>query len=579
MSFDLEWLYDIFYLEAWHLFSIVLGTSFFCYICLQARKTVLVYHYLALQGIILIWLACKVFKTLAPTPELKWIFIVAQYLAVCFVGSALLLFGYVYARGKPLSRRLCFLLNIPPTFFFVVVATNPKHHLFYSSYNFLGDTFGPLFYVYTAVTYAYLAVGIFCCAFSFRKEQGGKNIQARLLTLGIVIPLIVNALYVCGLLEPRFDLTPVSCNLSLVIFAYAIYKHRFLDIVPLGIAVAFDNLQEGVLIFGSSGQGFDNNRALARLFWLEDRGTKLRSLDEADEALAKVCGEEKVLKKLVEAIGAEGGTAQTRELVAPGEEAKALTVQVKHWQAAGKKEGYVGVVCDSSRYRELIRELEARNSQLDSLNRRLQEHAENQKHLAIVRERNRLAREIHDVLGHSLVLVLNLLESSSLLLAADRRGALQKARQALHYARSGLSELSDVLGKEDKNEDKIFEELQAELEQLADKYRLAGMKVDLAVRGLRRSLDFSLYHTVFRLCQEGLTNALRHGQAEEAGIYIRFAARETEVFILDNGRGCQVVKKGNGLSGMEERVGRLNGVLRYGSSEEGGFIVHARIPL
>jgi len=115
MSFDLEWLYDIFYLEAWHLFSIVLGTSFFCYICLQARKTVLVYHYLALQGIILIWLACKVFKTLAPTPELKWIFIVAQYLAVCFVGSALLLFGYVYARGKPLSRQPSFLWLWPPT--------------------------------------------------------------------------------------------------------------------------------------------------------------------------------------------------------------------------------------------------------------------------------------------------------------------------------------------------------------------------------------------------------------------------------------------------------------------------------
>ncbi len=104
------------------------------------------------------------------------------------------------------------------------------------------------------------------------------------------------------------------------------------------------------------------------------------------------------------------------------------------------------------------------------------------------------------------------------------------------------------------------------------------MQVDLAVEGLRFSLDFSLYHTVFRLCQEGLTNALRHGQAKEAGIYIRFTPGETEVFILDNGRGCQTVKKGNGLSGMEERVGRLNGVLTYGSSEEGGFIVHARIP-
>lgn len=579
MHFDLEWLYDIFFLEAWHLFSIILGIFFFGYIFLQGRKTALVRHYLAVQGIILFWLACKVFKTLAPTPEMKWVFIVAQYLAVCYVGSALLHFGYVYARGKTLPRKLFLLINIPPTFFFMVVVTNPKHYLFYSSYDFLGDTFGPLFYVYTVVTYAYLAVGIFFCASRFRKEQGEKNIQARLLTLGILIPLFVNILYVLKIMKPRFDFTPVSCNLSLVIFAYAIYKHRFLDIVPLGIAVAFDNLQEGVLIVNWKGYVLDNNRALVSLLGLGERGAKFRRLEEADQALAKVCGEENVLGKIIEGLNLEGGKEQTRELVLAGEKAKTLTVQVKPWLTDGKKEWYVCVFCDISRYKELIEELEDRNSRLALLNRRLKEHAENLKHLAIVGERNRLAREIHDVLGHSLVLVLNLLESSNLLLGSDPQKARQKVCQALDYARTGLRELKGVLKEETCKHDKIFEELQGELEQLADKYRLAGMKVDLTVKGLRRSLDFSLYHTIFRLCQEGLTNALRHGKAREANIFVRFGPDEAEVFILDNGKGCQVVNKGSGLRGMEDRVGQLKGVLSYGSSEEGGFIVHARIPL
>ncbi len=577
MVFDTEWLYDIFFLEAWHLFSIVLGTFFFGWICLQARRTALLYHYLAVQGIILVWLACKVFKTLAPTAELKWIFIVAQYLAVCFVGSALLFFGYVYARGKPLPKKLYFLLNIPPTFFFIVVATNPKHHLFYSSYDFLGDTFGPLFYLYTIVTYAYMAVGIFFCASRFRKEQGGNNIQARLLTLGIIIPLIFNALYVCDLIDPRFDLTPVSCNLSLVILAYAIYKHRFLDIVPQGIAVALDNLQEGVLVVNNRGQVLDNNRALACLLGIEDDVITLRSVDEADESLAKICGEEKVITRLVEDARAEIGI-QIREIVLSGQLIKSLTVQAKTWQTDGRKEGYVIMLYDNSRYRELITELEDRNSELDLLNRRLQEHAENLKRLAIMRERNRLAREIHDVMGHSLVLLLNILETSKLLLATDPYMARQKAREALNYAKTGLRELKSALREDNKRQDKAIEELLADLEKLADRYRVAGMNVDLTVKGHRRSLDFPLYHTVFRLCQEGLTNALRHGKAEEASIFIRFSPGETEVFILDNGKGCQVIKKGNGLTGMEERVSRLNGMLRYGSSEEGGFVVHARVP-
>jgi hypothetical protein len=102
---------------------------------------------------------------------------------------------------------------------------------------------------------------------------------------------------------------------------------------------------------------------------------------------AKVCGEEKVLQKLTEAIGAEEGTEQVREFVLPGGEVKALTVQVKKWQGPGKKEGYVGVVCDSSRYRELIRELEARNNQLDLLTEGSRNRPKNQKHLAAVREK------------------------------------------------------------------------------------------------------------------------------------------------------------------------------------------------
>ncbi len=579
MAFDLEWLYDIFFLEAWHLFSIIIATAFFCYIYLQARRTALFYHYLVLQGIILAWLICKVFKTLAPDAGLKWFFIVAQYLPVCFLGSAFLMFGYVFSRGKPLPRRTSILLNIPPAFFFFVVATNNSHHLFYSTYDFTGDTFGQLFYAYSAMTYAYLLAGIFFCAVCFRKLPVNKSIQARILTLGIVVPLLINVLYVCGLIEPRFDFTPVSCNLSLALFAYAVYKYRFLDIVPLGIASIFNNLQEGVAVVGRNGQIVDHNEGLGKMLGMGEKNYRFSSIEEIDRSIARAGGG-RLIREMADEMRKTGVQLLKQSFFLPGANDKYLHI---HLMPLNKPEHrsrkYVCVFYDNTAYKKLIEQLENKNSELALLNNRLREQVENLRRLAIIGERNRIAREIHDILGHSLILILNILESSAILLHIDPAQARKKARQALFYARQGLEELKSIMMAEKGIADaKTAKELEAELAQLADRYSSAGMKVDLTVRGTGRSLGSTLFHAVFRLCQEALTNSLRHGLAEQAAVFVRIHVAEVEVFILDNGRGCNNVKKGHGLAGMETRIKNLKGRLFFGSSEEGGFIIHARLP-
>jgi len=589
MLFDLEWLYDIFILEIWHIFSIIAAVALACYIYLQARRSALVYHYLLLQGILLAWLVCKVLKTVAPTPELKWAFIVAQYLPVCFLGSAVLMFGYIYARGRPMPWRAVIPLNIPPALFFLVVATNERHHLFYSTYDFLGDTFGPLFYAHSAVTYLYLAVGLGFCATRFYRQQGPKNMQARLLSIGIVIPLAVNALYIAGAIEPRFDLTPVSCNASLALFAYAIYKYRFLDIVPLGIAASFNNLQEGVVVFDDSGRILDCNRSFCRMFNLAchdgDNGGDmgLRTVEELDGLIAEACGEEQVIRRLVDARHKSQDQAATRDLIVDGAERKHLTLLFKPLGEPGWRRGRGAGICicyDNTAYRQLIEQLESNNTELESLNSRLREYAENLRQLAVVEERNRMAREIHDVLGHSLVLVLKTLESSLVLVDTDCGRARLKARQALDCARQGLDELGAAKHMEESGASlETIDRLAEDLERLADKYREAGMKVELTIAGRnRRGLPSGLRHAIYRICQEALTNSLKHGGAEQATVYIKFDARETQLFVLDNGRGCPEVKRGNGLNGMERRLKELGGTLAFGSQEKAGFIVRARIP-
>ncbi len=551
MVFDLDWLYDIFILEAWHIFSIMLAVFFLVFICLNSRRTLLFYHYLALQLILLNWLVSKVFKTVAPTAGLKWFFIVAQYFTVAFLGSAVLMFSYLYARGRPVPFRKAVLLNILPLFFFVVIATNERHHLFYATYDFLGDTFGPLFYAYSAVTYGYITAGLGYCFSRLRREYRGAGLQSRLVMLGIIIPLFVNFLYIGRLVKMRFDITPVSYNLSLLLFAYAVYRQQFLDVIPLGISEAFHNLREGVLVADRYGAVSDKNRRMAEIPGL---GGDYETLDAVNEALASATGG---CARLPEA-----GSGPVN-IVLPGEKKKHLSIALKALKR--KPGGSALVFADNTVFFELIGELEESNRQLQQAKTSLEEYAMMQQRLAVLAERNRMAREVHDILGQTLVLVLNLLES----------GGRARLEQALAAARQGTAELRGAFGQSGGQAPP--DSPAARLGQLAEAYGQTGMTVNIHGREAVNRLPADQAHTVFRICQESLTNALKHGRAGRVDIFIRLKAEHVELFIADNGTGCTGLKKGHGITGMEERVKKLGGVFSC-DSEGDGFILHARWP-
>jgi signal transduction histidine kinase len=578
MEYDLEWLYDIYFLELWHVISIILAVYFLTYIFLNAKRTALLNHYLVLQIILLNWLVSKVFKTVAPTVELKWFFIVAQYATVCFLGSAVLMFGYRYATGKTLPPRISIPLNIPPLFFFLVVVTNEKHHLFYKTYDFRGDTFGPLFYAYSAVTYVYIATGLYLLATQFRKSSGAKSIESRLLTAGILIPLFFNALYVGDLMEPRFDITPVTFNLSLLLFAYAIYRHRFLDVVPAGISTAFHNLREGVLVFDAGGRILDKNDALLDILGL-DKKVHWATVAQIEAGVSNSCGDGELVLKAIAAHREKKHGESVHEINVEGESDRHLVVRIQPVKPyKGEPWGYMCTVCDNTNYLGLIRELEEKNSQLALAKKELEAYGENLKRLAIIKERNRMAKEIHDILGHTLVLVLNILESSSLLLNSDAAKARSRLDQALTAAKTGLSELQNAFREDDHRDEKSTATLAGELNELAEKYRAAGLKINIEIKGPRKSIPPEHYHAVFRVCQEALTNSLKHGRAEEVSVFVRVNFKELDVYVLDNGAGCPEFVKGHGIAGMEQRIKGLGGSFACGSSEEKGFMVHARLP-
>ncbi|HPL52960.1 MAG TPA: histidine kinase N-terminal 7TM domain-containing protein [Bacillota bacterium] len=561
MKFDIEWLYDIYILEIWHIFSIIFSIVFLFSIFLNARKSPILYYYVVLHLILLEWMICKVLKTIAPTVELKWFFIAAQYFAVCFLGSALLMFGYYYGKRRHLPLWTSILLNVPPFLFFIGIITNESHHLFYSTYDFLGDTFGPLFYISTGVMYLYLTAGIYFCAACFRKQQGSKGTQAKLLTAGIMVPLLVNALYVFGLLEPRFDLTPISCNISLLFFAYAIWRYHFLDVVNMGISLSMGSMQEGVLVTNIRGRIIDYNNSIMEILHFSNNEIPFDTIDLLYDSLKPVYND------TIKTTTQDGKISYIKFYSKP------LVLRNK------KTIGNVHVFADMTGYRELVLSLENKNREQIEANKKIIKYIKDVEQLTAIEERNRMAKEIHDVLGHSLTLVTAVLEGSLILIESDYSEAKKRISQALSIARLGHGEMKKVLYGTSVGSISSTNRLEIDLESLADSYRIAGMKVVLSVTGVSMNIDQPFYNAIFRICQEGLTNSLRHGKAEKADIFIRFSQKEAEVFVIDNGKGCRELVKGNGISGMEQRIESFNGTLSYGSPENTGFTVHAIIPL
>jgi signal transduction histidine kinase len=198
-------------------------------------------------------------------------------------------------------------------------------------------------------------------------------------------------------------------------------------------------------------------------------------------------------------------------------------------------------------------------------------------------ERTRIARELHDVVSHSLgVMIVQAEAADAIAEPADTR-----VRERLGRIRtSGSDAMADmrrVLGLLRDEDSRVGTEPQpgtALLPDLLDGVRAAGLEAELRIDGEPPPLSPSADLALYRIVQEGLTNTIKHAQATRATVAIHFADDSVEVTVADDGRGRPAgAQGGRGLLGMQERVALYGGDVRAGNRPGGGFEVHARLPL
>jgi signal transduction histidine kinase len=207
---------------------------------------------------------------------------------------------------------------------------------------------------------------------------------------------------------------------------------------------------------------------------------------------------------------------------------------------------------------------------------------------AVAEERARLARELHDVVGHALNVVV--IQAGAAQRVMEKKPQL--AREALASietaGRQALQDVERMLGILRAESDE-GESLQARpglgrIEALAEQVEHAGLPVHVVVTGRRITLPASLDMSAYRIVQEALTNSLKHAGRAHATVILSYSDDALEVEVLDDGCGVHVdgeeaLAGGRGIPGMRERVAVFGGHMEVGRRQERGFRVWARLPL
>ena len=206
---------------------------------------------------------------------------------------------------------------------------------------------------------------------------------------------------------------------------------------------------------------------------------------------------------------------------------------------------------------------------------------------AVAEELARITRELHDIIGHTLNLIVVQAGAARAVFKSGPDQTLESLNTIETTARQSLSDMERMLGilrpPEDEAPPYDPQPSLGQVDSLAKQFTDAGLPVEVNVAGEPHKLPTSLDLSAYRIVQEALTNALKHAGPARARVAISYLADKLELDIVDDGQGSgddgHVAGGGRGLVGMRERVSLFGGGLDVGPAPEGGFRVHASLPL
>jgi signal transduction histidine kinase len=220
------------------------------------------------------------------------------------------------------------------------------------------------------------------------------------------------------------------------------------------------------------------------------------------------------------------------------------------------------------------------------LRRALEREREETARLAVVAERMRIARDLHDAAGHGVTAIS--MQATAALRSLDRdeeatRETLEEIKRTSRIALEDMRKLLGMLRPGDTMHPEVGRVSLSHLDELVEECRSAGLQVEVETTGQPMTLPPVLDQAAYRITQEALTNVLKHaGEGAAVFVRLRYDPATVELEVVDDGPGiggAVAIGTRNGLIGMRERVELFGGRFAAGPVEGGGFRVFARLPL
>lgn len=495
----------------------------------------------------LLWIVSQLMIIMSESEKQLLISYAVGNLGISFLGSCWLIFAVSY-MDRELSKLLVTGTLTFSSLIFFCAATNPLHYRYYSEFSMDGIVHGPVFYVSQAYIYTVMFIGIvLVCKKCFEIKERSRG-QAVLLTLGTAVPLTINLLTLADVITFDFALTPVSFVFSGVMVLLATYRYGFLNVNEVAFEDAFNSIEEGVVVFNRRGMISYLSRTAKRQLGISEK-TDLTSFAEYVSELS--------------------GKGATENFDYAEVEKDGNIYGIRHYHCCNDKGVAVArivIISDVSRYYQLIEKTE--------------ELALAGQKLALEKERNRIAQEVHDTAGHTFTIISSLAKLSQARIANIKKSPeteelFEFAEKTESLARGGLTQLRCSIN--DLREDSFMSTVTAAVRTVANAVR--DINVQVCVQGTEDESYGFCVQNIYGSFRELITNSVRYSGADRIDVIIKFLGTSLELYVFDNGKGCKEITAHDGLRGITERTEALGGTAEFRSGEGIGFTAVIKLPV
>lgn len=533
---------------------------------LNGKRTRYNEMYLICQGMVALWCGSQILILLSGSERELAVAYLAGNIGICFVGCSWYYFALFYT-GKSKSRMASYIPFAVSCLHYLLILTNGWHHLYYTVFSVEQVSHGIFFYTNVCMTYLFVLTGVV----NLYRNLPRENKRAQQLVVGsVLVPVLLNLIYLTGFVKASFDITPLGFGISGILVLLATMKYRFLEVNLTAFDAILSDLEDGVGIFNRNGKLTYSNQSFYRLLDVERTDIWQLRLPEVLRQLSIQRGQEGVYQ------GARGQSLQIQ--VYQPTQSSLISERGRHFifSESNDREPFrvtelselvpdrpvVFVVKDMSDYYELLRQT--------------RELAITNERLALERERNRIAQQVHDTAGHTLTMIQSCMKLAAISVKKQEYEAVEEyLAQAAGLSSEGIRELRQSINQ--LRREASYELVTQGIVQLADQVR--EIPIEVTIQGEDSERYSHLSRVLYDCTRETITNTLKYAHAARMEIIIRFQNAQVELILCDDGKGCDKLRENHGIRGIRDRVEAAGGTVRFLTAEGEGFLTRIQVPI